>query len=43
MDEDTSGGELQREGDNMLGGIFAEACDQRLIPKGEWVAANRCR
>jgi hypothetical protein len=43
MDDDTPGGAALREGDKMLGDIFADACYDQLITKSEWVAANRCR
>ena len=43
IDEDTMGGEVLREGDKILGDVFAEAYDHQLITKGEWAAANRCR
>ena len=35
-------GEVLRDGDMMLGEIFAQACYQKTIIKGEWAAANRC-
>ena len=41
--EDTIYGEALRDGDMILGDIFAQACYQKTIIKGEWAAANRCR
>ena len=43
VDEDTMGGEALRDGDMMLGDIFAQACYQETITKRKWAAANRCR
>ena len=37
------GGAALRDGDKMLGDVFAQGYDQKIITKGEWAAANRCR
>ena len=43
VDEDTMVVEALRDGDMMLGDIFAEAYYQENTTKREWAVANRCR